>query len=80
MIRKIITPNKSNFNLVLEFPDDYLGQELELITFKKEEGLETDPQTKLLNFSDKYKNAFNYQDLMSFNNHTQKIRKEWENT
>jgi hypothetical protein len=49
MIRKIITPNKSNFNLVLEFPDDYLGQELDLITYKKEEGLETDPQTKLLN-------------------------------
>jgi len=35
MIRKFITPTKSDFNIVLEFPDDYLGQELELIIFKK---------------------------------------------
>ena len=39
MIRTVITPTQSNYTVALEFPDDYLGQELELIVFKKQEGL-----------------------------------------
>jgi hypothetical protein len=50
MIRKFITPTKSDFNLVLEFPGDYLGQELELIIFKKQEGLVAEKNQILLNY------------------------------
>ena len=39
MIRTFITPTESKFNVILDVPDDYLGQELELIVFKKQEGL-----------------------------------------
>ncbi len=35
MIRTFITLTQSNFNVALEFPEDYLGQELEIIVFKK---------------------------------------------
>ena len=40
MIRISITPNKSNFNVSLNFPDDYLNEEVKIIAFKKLEGLE----------------------------------------
>ena len=39
MIRTFITPTQSKYNIALEIPEDYLGQELEIIVFKKMEGL-----------------------------------------
>ena len=39
MIRISITPNKSNFNVSLNFPDDYLNEKVKIIAFKKLEGL-----------------------------------------
>lgn len=39
MIRKTVIPNTTNFNVALDFPKDYLGEEVEIIAFKKEEGL-----------------------------------------
>jgi hypothetical protein len=79
MIRKFITPTKSDFNIVLEFPDDYLGQELELIIFKKQEGLVAEKKPNLIKLSDKYKGVFSKEDAKSFNNHSQEMRKEWDN-
>jgi hypothetical protein len=79
MIRKFITPTKSDFNLVLEFPDDYLGQELELIIFKKQEGLVAEKKPNLIKLSDKYKGVFFKEDAKSFNNHSQEMRKKWDN-
>jgi hypothetical protein len=38
MIRTIIIPNTSNFNVALDFPKDYLGEEVEIIAFKRKEG------------------------------------------
>ncbi len=38
MIRTTVIPNTSNFNVTLDFPKDYLGEEVEIIAFKKEEG------------------------------------------
>ena len=40
MIRTYITPTKSICNIELNFPKDYLGEELEIIVFKKAEGLQ----------------------------------------
>ncbi len=33
MIRTFITPTQSNINLTLDLPQDYLGQELEVLHF-----------------------------------------------
>lgn len=45
MIRTFITPTKRKYSIDLEFPEDYLGQELELIIFKKQEGIITQKNT-----------------------------------
>lgn len=79
MIRTFITPTKSNFNLTLEFPDDYLGQELELIVFKKQEGLVIEKETTQIKLSEKYRDVFTKEDAKSFNAHSQQMRKEWNN-
>ncbi len=79
MIRKFITPTQSTFNVALEFPEDYLGQELELIIFKKQEGLVAEKKTNPVKLSDKYKGVFSIEDAKSFNDHTQQMRK-WDNT
>ena len=39
MIRKIVVPNTSNYTVTLDFPHDYMGEEVEIIAFRKEEGL-----------------------------------------
>jgi hypothetical protein len=78
MVRTFITPTKRNYNLVLELPEEYLGQELELIVFKRQEGLVT--EKKIKNLSDKYRGVFSEEDAKSFNAHTQQMRKEWDNT
>ena len=78
MVRTLITPTKRNYNLVLELPEEYLGQELELIVFKRQEGLVT--EKKIKNLSDKYRGVFSEEDAKSFNAHTQQMRKEWDNT
>jgi hypothetical protein len=47
MIRTTVIPNTSNFKVSLDFPKDYLGEEVEIIAFKKEEGiLERKPRPK----------------------------------
>lgn len=80
MIRTFITPTHSNYNLVLEIPEDYLGQELELIVFKKQEGLVTEKKADSIKLSDKYRGVFSKEDAKSFNDHTQQMRKEWDNS
>lgn len=40
MIRTIIIPNTSHCSIDLNFPKDYLGEEVEIIAFKKYEGYE----------------------------------------
>jgi hypothetical protein len=40
MIRTYITPTKSVCNIELNFPKEYLGEELEILVFKKAEGFQ----------------------------------------
>jgi hypothetical protein len=80
MIRTFITSNQNNTNVTLQLPDDYLGQELELILFKKQEGLITEKKEASVKLSDKYKGVFTEEDSKSFNNHTDQMREEWSNT
>jgi hypothetical protein len=39
MIRTFVKPTQSNYSITLTLPKDYIGQEIEIIAFKKEEGL-----------------------------------------
>ena len=80
MIITFITPTHSNYNIILEFPEDYLGQELELIVFKKQEGLIPEKKVVPIKLSDKYRGVFTKEDAENFNAHTQQMRKEWDNT
>jgi hypothetical protein len=46
MIRTYITPKQTNCHIELNFPKEYLGEELEIIVFKKNEGLKKVVQKK----------------------------------
>jgi hypothetical protein len=78
MIRTFIIPTQSNYNVSFNFPDDYLGQELELIVFKKQEGL-IETKTETTKLSEKYRNVFTKEDAKNFDDHTKQMRKEWDN-
>jgi hypothetical protein len=80
MIRTFIKPTQSNYNVALVIPEDYLGEELEVIVFKKQEGLVAEKKTNPIKLSDKYRGVFSKEDAKSFNDHTQQMRKEWDNT
>lgn len=77
MIRTIIKPTKSKHHITLELPQDYLGEELEVLVFKKQEGLQASKNLKTKNLSEKYRGAFTKQDAISFDQHTSKMRGEW---
>lgn len=79
MIRTFITPTQSNYNVSFNFPDDYLGQELELIVFKKQEGLVEETKNEKIKLSEKYRGVFTKEDAKSFNDHTKQMRREWDN-
>jgi hypothetical protein len=78
MIRTFITPTQSNYNLVLELPEEYLGQELELIVFKKQEGLVTEKKTNPIKLSDKYRGIFTKEEGKKFNEYITNARTEWD--
>lgn len=80
MLRKFITPTKKEINIAFEFPEEYLGQELEIIIFKKQEGLEEIEEKSPIKLSEKYKGVFSKEDAENFIQHTLEIREEWENS
>jgi hypothetical protein len=80
--QKVLLSNDFNMQTVLveiDNPDSFhLLEELEklhVLKIIKENSLES--KTKL---SDKYKGVFSKEDAKSFNQHTQAMRKEWDNT
>lgn len=76
MIRTFITPTQSNYSVTLEFPEDYLGQELELIVFKKQEGLVAEKKPTPIKLSDKYRGIFTKEDGEKFNEYITNVRNE----
>ena len=76
MIRTFITPTQSNYSVTLEFPEDYLVQELELIVFKKQEGLVAEKKTTPIKLSDKYRGIFTKEDGKKFNEYITNARNE----
>gem|GEM_PF-1622748 len=46
MLRTNVTPDKMNYQLSLNLPSDYVGKELEVIVFAKDEGVRDKPLTR----------------------------------
>ncbi len=46
MLRTYVTPDKSNYQLSLNLPSDYVGKELEVIVFAKDEGVRAKPSPR----------------------------------
>lgn len=75
MIRTFITPNQKNFNVALNLPDDYLGEELEIIVFKKQEGLVSQKSTTTMaDFWD----TISDETAKKIHDNIIKMRNEWE--
>lgn len=75
MIRTFITPTQNNCSVALELPDDYLGEELELIVFKKKEGLVKEKsKTTMADFW----NVISDETAKKLQENVSKIRAEWE--
>ena len=70
---------QNNFQVTLNLPDDFLGRELELLIFKKEDVEDDKVKASKVKLSDKFKGAFTKEDAASFNAHTKNSRSEWKN-
>jgi hypothetical protein len=46
MLRTKVTPDQSNYQLSLILPADYVGKELEIIVFAKDEGVRAKPVSR----------------------------------
>ena len=49
MVRTIVTPEKDN--IMLSIPEKYVGVEIEVIVFTKDEGFHTKPEQKKVTFN-----------------------------
>lgn len=73
MIKTVVTPQ--NNNLYLLIPDNYVGREIEVLLYAKDE-LQEDkvkPKKSMANFS----GILSEHDYQSLKNHTEQARKEW---
>ena len=48
MIHKTVVPDKRTINISFTVPENYVGEEMEIIAFIKNEGLEKSPQSEYL--------------------------------
>jgi hypothetical protein len=73
MIKTIITPRNNSLNLVI--PNNYIGQEIEVLLYAKDELLEESikPKRTLENFA----GVLSEEDYISLKSHTEKARNEW---
>ena len=73
MIRTIITPQ--NNSLYLTIPNSYIGKEIEVLLYSKDELMEENvsPKKTMADFSGILSNS----DYQSLKTHTQQARKEW---
>jgi hypothetical protein len=73
MIKTIVTPQ--NNNLFLEIPNSYIGREIEVLLYAKDE-LEEEkikPKKTLANFT----GVLSENDYQSLKSYTEQARKEW---
>lgn len=73
MIRTIVTPQ--NNNILLSIPNNYIGKEIEVLFYAKEE-LEEEkikPKKTMANFT----GILSEKDYLNLKSHTEQTRKEW---
>ncbi len=73
MIRTIVIPQ--NNNLYVSIPNNYIGKEIEVLLYAKEEIAEEKmkPNKTMADFS----GILSEKDFLSLKSHTEKSRKEW---
>jgi hypothetical protein len=77
MIKTTVIPDKNSFNLSI--PDKYIGKEIEIILYALDEVSTSDSTSEAVTISSKYRGVFTRQEAKSFAEHTQQMRKEWDN-
>ncbi len=73
MIKTIVTPQ--NNKLSLSIPDSYIGKEIEVLLYAKDELLE-EKATQKKSMSD-FSGVLSEKEYHSLKEHTEKARKEW---
>ncbi len=73
MIRTILTPQNNSIHLSI--PNNYVGKEIEVLLYSKEELAEEKPKEKktMANFT----GILSENDYQSLKSHTEQSRKEW---
>jgi hypothetical protein len=74
MIRTFITPTQSRQKFTLNVPDEYIGQELEVIVFKRLEGL--DKTEEKITMSDLW-NSLSDETAKKLHENVTTLRAEW---
>ena len=74
MIRTFITPTQSRQKFTLNVPDEYIGQELEVIVFKRLEGL--DKTEEKITMSDLW-NSLSDETAKKLHENMTTLRAEW---
>ncbi len=74
MIRTFITPTQSSQKFTLNVPDEYIGQELEVIVFKRLEGL--DQSEEKITMSDLW-NSLSDETAKKLHKNVTTLRAEW---
>jgi predicted metal-dependent hydrolase len=74
MIRTIVTPK--NNNILLSIPNNYIGKEIEVFLYAKEELVEQKP-TKT-NTASRFKGLLNNDEADKYNTYLQQTRNQWE--
>ena len=73
MIKTVVTPQNNNINLSI--PNSYIGKEIEVLLYAKEELAEEKqkPKKSMADFS----GVLSENDYQSLKEHTEQARKEW---
>ncbi len=78
MIKTIIVPQESSIELTI--PASYIGRKIEILFYALDELNDQNASPKKIKLSDKYRGVFSKEDAKSFNEHSQQMRKEWDNS
>lgn len=75
MVKTVVTPK--NNSIYLDIPDNYIGREIEVLLYAKDELQEENikPKKNLVNFM----GVLSENDYQSLKSHTEQARKEWNN-
>jgi hypothetical protein len=75
MVKTVVTPK--NNSIYLDIPDNYIGREIEVLLYAKDELQEENvkPKKNLVNFM----GVLSENDYQSLKLHTEQARKEWNN-